>query len=875
MFDKFTNRAKQVIKLAKKEAQRLNHNYLGTEHVLLGLLKLGQGVAVNVLRNLNIDFETVRSEVEKLVGYGPEIQVYGDPALTGKVKKVFEYANEEAANLNHNYVGTEHLLLGLLRQTDGVAAQVLENLNVNLKEVRKEVLKELETFNLQLPPIGGTTPVAEPAGGAGGQQSKPFEKGGSATDKMPALRAYGYDLTEMCRQGKMDPVIGRKEEVERLILILCRRRKNNPVLVGEAGVGKTAIVEGLAQAIVRGEVPDNLRKKKLITLDLPLMIAGTKYRGQFEERIKAVMDEIKKNGNVLLFIDELHTIVGAGAAEGAIDASNILKPALSRGEIQCVGATTVDEYRKHIEKDAALERRFQKIIIQPASVQETIDILGGLKNKYEEHHKCIYTAESLRAAAILSDRYIHGRFLPDKAIDLIDEAGAKMRISMMNQPQEISKLEQQIEEARIAKENAISKQEYEKAAKLRDTEKNLREDLQQVRKEWETNKEEHEVIVEDEDVAAIVSKQTGVPLSRLTEGETQKVLNMDAILRGNIIGQDEAVDTVCRAIRRSRADIKDPNRPIGAFLFLGPTGVGKTLLARQLAINMFGGEDALIQVDMSEYMEKFAVSRMTGSPPGYVGHEEGGQLTEQVRARPYSVVLFDEIEKAHPDVMDILLQILEEGRLTDSFGRKVDFRNTIIIMTSNLGADLIKKSTEIGFGASEGTLDYSAIKEKIEGAVNKHFKPEFLNRLNDMVIFHPLNREQLLKVIELEVNKMTPRLREKEIYIELDDKAKAFLVEKGFQPEMGARPLRRTIEQFLEDPLAEEVLKNPSVGRRTRVTVDKEADKLTFIDDEIIEIKKRERRTRKKKEKEGDQESGDQQKEEEENSEKKTSSTKK
>jgi ATP-dependent Clp protease ATP-binding subunit ClpC len=839
MFDKFTNRAKQVIKLAKKEAQRLNHNYLGTEHVLLGLLKLGQGVAVNVLRNLNIDFETVRNEVEKLVGYGPEIQVYGDPALTGKVKKVFEYANEEAANLNHNYVGTEHLLLGLLRQTDGVAAQVLENLNVNLKEVRKEVLKELETFNLQLPPLGGELSTGgmqggQPLPGAQSSSSKPYEKSNSATDKMPALKAYGHDLTEICREGKMDPVIGRKEEIEQLILILCRRRKNNPVLVGEAGVGKTAIVEGLAQAIVKGEVPDNLRKKKLITLDLALMIAGTKYRGQFEERIKAVMDEIKKNGNILLFIDELHTIVGAGAAEGAIDASNILKPALSRGELQCIGATTIDEYRKHIEKDAALERRFQKIIVPPPSVNETVEILQGLKAKYEEHHKCFYTQAALHEAALLSDRYLHGRFLPDKAIDLIDEAGAKMRIAMMNQPQDISKYEGEIEEVRLAKEEAISKQEYEKAAKLRDKEKTLREQLQQIRAEWETNKEEHEVIVEEEDVAQVVARQTGIPIHRLTEGETQKVLKMEEILKSNIIGQDEALSTVCRAIRRSRADIKDPNRPIGAFLFLGPTGVGKTLLARLLAINMFGGEDALIQVDMSEYMEKFAVSRMTGSPPGYVGHEEGGQLTEQVRQRPYSVVLFDEIEKGHPDVRDLLLQILEEGRLTDSFGRKIDFRNTIVIMTSNQGADLIKKNTEVGFGASEGSMDYENIKEKILESVRKTFKPEFLNRLNDIVIFRPLQREALLKVIDIQVKELLDRLAKRQIYITLDEKAKSFLVDKGFEPEMGARPLRRTIEQYLEDPLAEKILTYPDQGYQGLVTVENE--KLTFVDEKVLPI---------------------------------------
>lgn len=822
MFDKFTNRAKQVIKLAKKEAQRLNHNYLGTEHVLLGLLKLGQGIAVNVLRNFNLDYEIVRAEVERLVGFGPEIQVYGDPALTGKVKKVFEFANEEAASLNHNYVGTEHLLLALLRQTDGVAAQVLENLNISLKDIRKEILKELETFNLQLPPMGMS--------GGTSSTSKSPERSAPSSDKTPALKAYGHDLTEMCREGKLDPVIGRKEEVERLILILCRRRKNNPVLIGEAGVGKTAIVEGLAQAIVKGDVPDHLAKKKLISLDLTLMIAGTKYRGQFEERIKAVMDEIKKNGNILLFIDELHTIVGAGAAEGAIDASNILKPALSRGEIQCIGATTLDEYRKHIEKDAALERRFQKILVAPPSVDDTTAILMGLKPKYESHHKCIYTDAALKSAVYLSDRYITGRFLPDKAIDLIDEAGAKARIAMMHQPLDITKFEAEIEAVRIAKEEAISNQEYEKAAKLRDNEKTLREKLQVIRAEWETNKEEHQVIVDEEEVAQIVGKQTGIPVTRLTEGETSKILKMEEVLKNTIIGQNDAISTVCRAIRRSRADIKDPNRPIGAFLFLGPTGVGKTLLAKQLAVNMFGGENALIQVDMSEYMEKFAISRMTGSPPGYVGHEEGGQLTEQVRQRPYCVVLFDEIEKAHPDVMNLLLQILEEGHLTDSFGRKVDFRNTIVIMTSNLGADLIRRSTEVGFGVQEGMLDFKGMQEKIDSAVKKGFKPEFLNRLDGIVIFKPLDRTHLFEVIELEVKKVKKRIARKNISITLDDKAKEFLVTKGFQPEMGARPLRRMIEQYLEDPLAEKLLLNPGKGGSWHVSAD--GDKITLTPQE-------------------------------------------
>ncbi|MCH9811314.1 ATP-dependent Clp protease ATP-binding subunit [bacterium] len=810
MFDRFTSRSKQVVKLAKREALKLNHSYLGTEHLALGLMKLGQGIAVHVLRKLNLDYDTLLAEVELVVGYGPEIQVYGDPALSGKCKKCFELANEEALALNHNYVGTEHLLLALIRLQDGVAAQILENLGVNLKEVRKEILKELETFNLQVPPVSL---------GRDNANQKRSESGSQGNEKMHALKAYGHDLTEQCREGKLDPVIGRSKEVERLLLILCRRRKNNPVLIGEAGVGKTAIVEGLAHAIVNSDVPENLAKMRLISLDLTLMIAGTKYRGQFEERIKAVMDEVKKLGNILLFIDEIHTIVGAGAAEGAIDASNILKPALSRGEIQCIGATTLDEYRKHIEKDAALERRFQKILVAPPSNEEAIQILGGLKKKYEEHHKCIYTDEAIKEAVILSDRYIAGRFLPDKAIDLMDEAGAKARIGVMHQPSELGDYAKEIESLRIAKEESISNQEYEKAAKLRDQEKQLREKLDSVKDTWEKSKEEQKVIVDTDDIASIIAKQTGIPVSRLTAEETAKILQMQEVLKKKVVGQDDALDTVCKALRRSRADIKDPKRPIGSFLFLGPTGVGKTLLARNLAVEIFGGEDALIQVDMTEYMEKFAVSRMTGSPPGYVGHDEGGQLTERVRRRPYSVVLFDEVEKAHPDVMNILLQILEEGRLTDSLGREVDFRNTIIVMTSNLGSDLIRKTTEVGFGVDMEKISFTAMKEKIQKALEKHFKPEFLNRVDGTVIFRSFEKDQLVKIIDMEIGKLSERLARKNIKIEAPQKVKEFLAEKGYRPEMGARPIRRAVEFHLEDPLSEMILKNPKASGTFEVTL--------------------------------------------------------
>lgn len=834
MFDKFTNRAKQVIKLAKKEALRLNHNYLGTEHLLLGLLKLGQGIAVNVLRNLNLDYESARAEVERLIGFGPEVQLYGDPALSSKVRKVFDLAAEEANTLNHNYIGTEHLLLALLRLGDGVAIQVFESLGVKFKDIRRDVLKELETFNLQLPQmgLGGNPQLHASSINPRGDKNQPSSSApGPMGDKLPALRAYGHDLTELYREGKLDPVIGRKEEVERLIQILCRRRKNNPVLVGEAGVGKTAIVEGLAQAIVQGEVPDNLAKKKVISLDLTLMIAGTKYRGQFEERIKVVMDEVRKHGNILLFIDELHTIVGAGAAEGAIDASNILKPPLARGEIQCIGATTLDEYRKHIEKDAALERRFQKILILPPSINAATAILMGLKSKYEDHHKCVYTDNAIKAAVSLSDRYLSGRYLPDKAIDLLDEAGAKARVASMLQPEDISRYERQIEETKAAKEEAISKQEYENAANLRDKEKKYRLELQEILDAWEDTKEQKKSIVDEEDIADIVAKLTNIPVMRITQDEAHKILQMEKNLQNTIVGQNEAISKICRAIRRSRADIKDPSRPIGSFLFLGLTGVGKTRLARLLATEMFGGEQALFQVDMSEYMEKFAVSRMTGSPPGYVGHEEGGQLTEKVRQRPYCVVLFDEVEKAHPDVMNLLLQILEEGHLTDSVGRVINFRNSIVIMTSNLGADFIRKSATMGFATQDGVLNHAEMTEKIEAAVKKAFKPELLNRLDDIVIFRALDKESLAKIVDLEIAKLQKRLKPHKMSIQLDESAKKLLVNKGFQPDMGARPLRRIIETEIEDPLAEKILLNPE--KSTTWLVHGEDNKFHLTEDNL------------------------------------------
>src|SRR6059058_3188843 len=676
----FTPRAQQVLALARKEADRFNHNYVGTEHLLLGLIKLGQGVAVNVLQKMGLDLETVRMEVEKQVGSGPETKMVGNIPYTPRVKKVLALAGKEAKALNHSYVGTEHILLGLLREGEGVAARVLKSLEVDIERTRNEILKELDP--------NFTPPEAEQEGG------EPTSK---KDVKTPALRAFGRDLTELAKKNELDPVIGRRNEIERVIQVLCRRTKNNPVLIGEAGVGKTAIAEGLAQEIANGNVPELLRDKKVVTLDLALMVAGTKYRGQFEERIKAVMDEIRRSKNVILFIDELHTIVGAGSAEGAMDASNIIKPALSRGELQCVGATTLNEYRKYIEKDAALERRFQTIKVDAPTVDEAIQILKGLRPKYEAHHKAKLTDEALETAVKLSERYITDRYLPDKAIDLMDEAGSRARIGTMTRPPEVKGLEADIEEIKTKKERAIKNQDFEKAASLRDKEKQTKEKLDSILAKWREEREEREVVVTADDMMHIISKVTGVPLQRMEEQETQKLLMMEEELKGKVIGQDEAVTAISKALRRSRADLKDPKRPIGSFVFLGPTGVGKTYLARTLAEFMFGDSDALIQIDMSEYMEKFTASRLIGSPPGYVGYEEGGQLSEAVRRRPYSVVLFDEIEKAHPDVMHLLLQILEEGKITDSLGRKIDFRNTIIIMTSNVGAELLKKQTVMGF----------------------------------------------------------------------------------------------------------------------------------------------------------------------------------
>ncbi|MFH0935431.1 MAG: ATP-dependent Clp protease ATP-binding subunit [Candidatus Omnitrophota bacterium] len=784
MFNRFTERARKVIILAKEEARRFNHDYIGTEHILLGLVREGEGVAATVLQKMGVSLENIRLEIEKLVQPGPTTQIIGDIPFTPRAKKALELAAEEARSLGHNYIGTEHLLLGLIREGEGIASQVLLNLNLDLNRVRNEVM---EILGSALPNFNQ----------AGTQQTK---------SKTPALDAFGRDLTALAKEDKLDPVIDRHAEIERVIQILSRRTKNNPVLLGEAGVGKTAIVEGLAQLIVTGSVPEVLRGKRIVVLDLALMVAGTKYRGQFEERIKAVMEEIKRSKDVIIFIDELHTLVGAGAAEGAIDASNIMKPSLSRGEMQCIGATTMDEYRKYIEKDAALERRFQTIMVEPPNVEQTVEILKGLRERYEAHHRVSFRDDALEAAAKLSDRYITGRFLPDKAIDLIDETGSRARLNVLIVPTEIKQSEEKVEALRKEKEGYIKSQSFEKAASLRDQERSARQELEKINHEWQQTKDKTRPEITEEDIARIVSQWTGIPIFRLEEKESEKLLKIEEKLHKRVIGQDEAISAIAHAVRRSRAGIKDPKRPIGSFIFLGPTGVGKSLLARALAEFMFGDEDALLQLDMSEYMEKFNVSRLIGAPPGYVGYEEGGQLTEKVRRRPYSVILLDEIEKAHPDVFNILLQVFEEGRLTDSFSRKVDFRNTIIIMTSNVGAELLRKSGSLGFKAQKEDITYQEMKDKLLDEVKRTFKPEFLNRIDDIIVFRQLVKEDLQKIIDIEIGYVAQRLKDQHITLEVSAEAKEFLIEKGFDPVFGARPLKRTIQRFLEDPLASEII---------------------------------------------------------------------
>jgi ATP-dependent Clp protease ATP-binding subunit ClpC len=793
MFNRFTERARKVIILAKEEAKRFNHDYIGTEHILLGLIREGEGVAASVLEKMGLSLENIRLEIEKLVQPGPTTQIIGDLPFTPRSKKALELSAEEAHALGHNYIGTEHILLGLIREEEGVASQVLINLGLDLETVRNKIM---EVLGSELPGFG------QPA----------------AKKKTPALDAFGRDLTALAKEAKLDPVIGREKEIERVIQILSRRTKNNPVLLGEAGVGKTAIVEGLAQSIVSGNVPEVLRHKRIIVLDLALMVAGTKYRGQFEERIKAVMEEIKRSQDVIIFIDELHTLVGAGAAEGAIDASNILKPALSRGEIQCIGATTIDEYRKYIEKDAALERRFQTIMVEPPSIDQTIEILKGLRERYEAHHRVVYKDEALVAAAKFADRYISGRFLPDKAIDLIDETGSRARLSALVLPPQMKELEAKVEVLKKEKEAHIKNQDFEKAAALRDQERTARDELERLNRDWSATRDKTSPEVGEEDIARIVSQWTGIPIVRLEEKEGEKLLKIEEGLHGRVIGQEEAISAIAHALRRSRAGIKDPRRPIGSFIFLGPTGVGKTLLSRALAEFMFGDENAILQLDMSEYMEKFNVSRLVGAPPGYVGYEEGGQLTERIRRRPYAVILLDEIEKAHPDVFNLLLQVLEDGRLTDSFGRKVDFRNSIVIMTSNVGAELIRRTGSIGFKSPKEDVTYQEMKQKLLDEVKKTFKPEFLNRVDDTIVFRPLAKEDLVQIVDIEIKQVAARLQDQKISIEVTQEAKDFLIEKGFDPVFGARPLKRTIQRFLEDPLASDIIaKKLKEGSSVRV----------------------------------------------------------
>ena len=785
MWDRFTERAKHVVRAARDEATRLGSEYVRTEHILLGLCSETEGIAARALENLGVDIEALAMEIEQQVQPGTSSVSGEDIPFTPRAKKVLELAVEEARRFNHSYIGTEHILLGLLKEGEGIAAKVLQDMKIDLGRIQAEVIRLLGDQ--------GRTPTQEAQTGKKSQT--------------PALDAFGRDLTKLAREDKLDPVIGRESEIERVIQVLSRRTKNNPVLIGEAGVGKTAIVEGLAQAIINGDVPDLLLKKRVLTLDLAGVVAGTKYRGQFEERLKSVMKEIRRADNIILFIDELHTIVGAGAAEGAVDAANMLKPSLARGELQCIGATTLDEYRRHIEKDAALARRFQTIMVEAPSVEQTVEIIKGLRDKYEAHHRVKFSDESVIAAAKLSNQYITDRFLPDKAVDVIDEAGSRARLQITTRPAELKEIEQEIEKVTHEKEAAIRAQEYEKAASLRDDEHNLTSKLDDKKREWERKRDSAEQIINEEDIAFIVSKWTGVPLTKLEEKESERLLRMREELHQAVIGQDEAIDAITRAIQRSRAGLRNHNRPVGSFLLLGPTGVGKTLLAKTLAAFLFGDDDALITIDMSEYMEKFSVSRLAGAPPGYVGYNEGGQLTEQVRRRPYSVVLFDEIEKAHPDVFNSLLQVLEEGQMTDSTGRRVDFRNTIIVMTSNVGARRIGKNVTMGFQRDDEEEQHRKMMDRVMDEAKKVFNPEFLNRVDETLVFHRLTTDEMLQVVDIEVAEMVERVAEKDVHLVLTQAAKEFLVRVGSNEEYGARPLRRAVQQYIEDPLAELTLK--------------------------------------------------------------------
>ncbi|RQD78106.1 MAG: ATP-dependent Clp protease ATP-binding subunit [Candidatus Syntrophonatronum acetioxidans] len=802
MFGRFTERAQKVLFLAQEEAKRLNHNFVGTEHLLLGLVREGEGIAAKSLQKLGIDLAKVRQEVEKIIGKGDK-PVLQSVSYTPRAKKVIELAIEEGRNLGHNYVGTEHLLLGLIREGEGIAARVLANLGVDLKRARVQVIHLL--------------------GGDAAGTSAAQEKG----SKTPTVDTFGKDLTRMAKEGKLDPVIGREMEIERVIQILSRRTKNNPCLIGEPGVGKTAIAEGLAQRITNGDIPEILKDKRVVTLELSAVVAGTKYRGEFEERLRKLIDEIRQAGNMIVFIDELHTIIGAGAAEGAIDASNILKPALARGELQCIGATTLDEYRKYVEKDSALERRFQPITVEEPTKEEALAILKGLRDRYEAHHRVEITDEALEAAVKLSDRYITDRFLPDKAIDLIDEAGSRVRLKTYMPPPDLKKLEENLENVRNEKEAAIRGQEFELAAKLRDKEQKVKEEMERMKGEWEQKKVTDKSVVTEEDVAQIVSSWTGIPVKKLAEEESQRLLKLEEVLHQRVVGQDEAVYAVSRAVRRARAGLKDPKRPIGSFIFLGPTGVGKTELARTLAEALFGDEDAILRLDMSEYMERHTTARLIGAPPGYVGFEEGGQLTERVRRKPYSVILLDEIEKAHPEVFNVLLQVLEDGRLTDGKGRTVDFRNTVIIMTSNVGVSHIKKQATVGFRPVDEESSYQVMKDQVVGELKKAFKPEFLNRIDEVIVFHSLSKDHLKEIVGLMLQELMGRMEDYGMKLEVTDAAREFLSEEGYDPIYGARPLRRAIQRHVEDKLSEEMLKGTFTQGHV-VVCDHKDGELTF-----------------------------------------------